>query len=226
MPSSAAAFRRRREQGSETPFVAGCDVLVRTGVLNVNATVRAVGGCNQQQTTTGRILMKLKLTLALATVFLLITSLASAADTDGIHEEKMIIALKTDEFELQETDISHLEVGDAETIVTESGKTIDLLRIEDGVEIYVDGELLEPGAHGDHEMIHKRIEVVCEEEGACEELVWVSEDEGIDLDMLHGEDHEVIVFQEADGDSEETIEIHPGEHHRKVIIIRDQAESE
>jgi hypothetical protein len=170
--------------------------------------------------------MKLKLTLALAIVFLLITSLAQAADTDGIHEEKMVIALKTDDFELQKTDISHLEVGDAETIVTESGKTIDLLRTEDGVEIYVDGELLEPGARGDHEMIHKRIELVCEEEDACEELVWVSEDGDIDLDMLHGEDHEVIMFREADGDSEEIVEIRPGEHHKKVIVIRDQAESE
>jgi hypothetical protein len=40
----------------------------------------------------------------------------------------MVIALQTDDFELAETDISDLEIGDAETIYTESGKTIDLLR--------------------------------------------------------------------------------------------------
>ena len=170
--------------------------------------------------------MKLRLTLVLAAVFLLAANLTQAADEEGIHEEKMIIALKTDDFDLQKTDISHLEVGDAETIVTENGKTIDLLRTEDGVEIYVDGELLEPGAHGDHEMIHKRIEVVCEEEGACEELVWMSEDHDINLDMLHGEDHELIMLHEAAGDSEEIIEIHPGEHQKRVIIIRDTADSD
>jgi hypothetical protein len=170
--------------------------------------------------------MKLKLALALAIVFPLTTNLAQAAGADGTHEEKMVIALKTDDFELQKTDISHLEAGDAETIVTESGKTIDLLRTEDGVEIYVDGELLEPGAHGDHEVIHERIEVVCEEDDACEELVWVSEDDDIELDLLHGEDHELILFQEVTGDSEEIVEIHPGEHHKKVIIIRDRSDSE
>ena len=46
-----------------------------------------------------------------------------------------------------DTDISHLGVGDAETIYTESGKTIDLLRTEDGVEVYVDGELLGEPLH-------------------------------------------------------------------------------
>jgi phosphorylcholine metabolism protein LicD len=75
-------------------------------------------------------------------------------------------------------------------------------------------------------VIHERIEVVCEEDDACEELVWVSEDDDIDLDLLHGEDHELILFQEATGDSEEMVEIHPGEHHKKVIIIRDRSDSE
>jgi hypothetical protein len=160
--------------------------------------------------------MKLKITVALVAIFLLATNPTQADDEEGIHEKKMIIALKTDDFDLQKTDISHLEVGDAETIVTESGKTIDLLRTENGVEIYVDGELLEPGMHGDHEMIHKRFEVVCEEEGACEELVWLSADHDIDLGKLHDEA----------GDGEEMIEILPGEHHKKVIIIRDAADSE
>ena len=170
--------------------------------------------------------MKLKFAVAAATVFLLAASGAQAPDEDGVREEKMIIALKTDDFELEKTDISHLDPGDAETIVTENGTTIDLLRTEDGVEIYVDGELLEPGTHGDHEVVHKRVEVVCEEEDACEEFVWVSEDHDIDVEMLHGEDHELIMLHEADGDSEEIIEIHPGENHKKVIIIRDKSESD
>ena len=45
--------------------------------------------------------------------------------------------------QLHETDLSHLEPGDGETIMTDSGKRIDLLRTLDGVEIYIDGELLD-----------------------------------------------------------------------------------
>ena len=59
------------------------------------------------------------------------------------NEKKMVIALKTDNFELTETDISSLAIGEAQTIETESGKMIDILRTSDGVEIYVDGELLQ-----------------------------------------------------------------------------------
>ncbi|MBT8060945.1 MAG: hypothetical protein KJO33_15230, partial [Gammaproteobacteria bacterium] len=58
-------------------------------------------------------------------------------------EKKMVIALTTDDFELDQTDVSHLGIGDAETIVTENGQTIDLLRTEDGIDVFVDGELLD-----------------------------------------------------------------------------------
>ena len=51
----------------------------------------------------------------------------------GEESEKIVIALKTDDFEIEKTDLSHLAVGDAETIVTESGRPIDMLRAEDGI---------------------------------------------------------------------------------------------
>ncbi|GMR14910.1 MAG: hypothetical protein BMS9Abin30_0523 [Gammaproteobacteria bacterium] len=89
--------------------------------------------------------------------FALLATTNVQADT----EEKMIIALKTDDFELAQTDVSALAVGEAQTIETDSGKVIDILRTTDGVEIYVDGALLEmsfanEGLHEDH-MIKKHV---------------------------------------------------------------------
>jgi len=129
---------------------------------------------------------------------------SAGESADQATESKMVIALVTDDFELAETDISHLGVGDAETILTESGKTVDLLRTEDGVEIYVDGELLdmgmdsEEGLHQEHAVIHKHVEVICATEDDCEETVWISDDEDIDVEALHGDGHQkkVIVIKE------------------------------
>jgi hypothetical protein len=84
----------------------------------------------------------------------MILTISAASLSAG--EDKMVIALTTDDFELAETDVSDLGIGDSETIYTESGKTIDLLRTADGIEIYVDGELLELGSlHGEghHEKV-------------------------------------------------------------------------
>ena len=135
---------------------------------------------------------KLILLLAVA-VFTLGTASLSAG------EDKMVIALTTDDFELAETDVSDLEIGDSETIYTESGKTIDLLRTADGIEIYVDGELLELGLDGEegihegHHVVHQHVEVDCDTEEDC--------DMDIELGSLHGEGH-----------------------HEKVIIIKEKTE--
>jgi len=166
-----------------------------------------------------------------AVACLLGAATAWAADS-GDTEKQMIIALHTDDFELQETDISHLAVGESETIVTDSGQTIDLLRTGDGVEIYVDGELLEPGLeadpalHGEHQVIHKRVEVVCEDDGACEKTVWVSDDPDVDIDRLDGAEHQVIMLHDVHSDGEELMELVPGEREEKIIIIREKAETD
>ncbi|MBT8055248.1 MAG: hypothetical protein KJN69_15230 [Gammaproteobacteria bacterium] len=145
----------------------------------------------------------------LGSIFLAGFTAAGAGEpAEAVHEEKIVIALSTDDFDLPETDISHLGIGDAETIHTESGKTIDLLRTEEGVEIYLDGERLDMGTegdeglHGEHAVMHKRVEVVCETEDDCEETVWMSGDEEIDVESLHGEGQ-----------------------HRKVIVIKEKVET-
>lgn len=147
--------------------------------------------------------------LVLATTLMASLNMAGAGEpAEAVHEEKIVIALSTDDFDLQETDISHLEIGDAETIHTESGKTIDLLRTEGGVEIYLDGERLDMGTegdeglHGEHAVVHKRVEVICDTEDDCEETVWISGDEEIDVEALHGEGQ-----------------------HRKVIVIKEKVET-
>lgn len=147
-------------------------------------------------------------------------------DSEAVVEEKIVIALSTDEFELEETDLSDLAVGDAETIVTESGKTIDLLRTEDGVEVYVDGELLDVPQHGKHMIIKSDVEIICEsdDEEECKELVWISEDGDVDLEALHGGDHKVIMIHDEIGHENMDVDVevlHEGhETAHKVIKIK------
>ena len=144
---------------------------------------------------------KLSLILALA-IFSVMTLPLSAGEP--AEQTKMVIALNTDDFELAETDISDLAIGDSETIVTESGKTIDLLRTGEGVEIYVDGELLdagldgEEGLHEGHAVVHKKFEIICDAGEECEEMVWISDGDGADLEYGYGEGHHerIIVIEE------------------------------
>ena len=147
----------------------------------------------------------------LKSVFTL-TALALISANSVYAETEMIIALKTDNFELTETDISTLAVGEAKTIETDSGSIIDILRTADGAEIYVDGKLLEmdfdhEGVHGEH-MIRKHVEVICEGDEGCDEnvITVVSGDEDIDLEEFH--------------------EIHKGEEGHKVIVIKKQINTE
>jgi hypothetical protein len=165
-------------------------------------------------------------------------------------ETEIIIALKTDNFELTETDISALAIGEAKTIETESGSIIDILRTTDGAEIYVDGELLEmdfdhEGIHGEH-MIKKHVEVICESDEDCgEHVIVLSGDEDVsdwvtekgDNIFIHKEielsctddeegtscsDKMIWVSEGEDIDLEEIHEMHKGEDSHKVIVIKKQ----
>ena len=66
--------------------------------------------------------MEHHLVKAVATLLLFgVTAVCAVAD-DADTGQKIIVALKTDDFELPATDISHLAVGDAETIRTDNGQ--------------------------------------------------------------------------------------------------------
>ena len=140
------------------------------------------------------------LVMAVAAFILCAAAVSAGEHVQSTKENKIVIALKTDDFELVETDLSDLEVGDAETIYTDSGQTVDLLRTEDGVEVYIDGELIDmgEGIHERHHVMHKEIEIECESEDECEEM-----DFDIDIDSDHGE-----------------------MHHEKVIIIKKKVETD
>ena len=139
-------------------------------------------------------------------VLTLLTSVSVFAET----REKMVIALQTDDFELAETDISTLAIGEAKTIETDSGKVIDILRTNDGAEIYVDGELLEmnfndENLHEEH-MMEKHVEIVCDSDEECDENIFI----------LSGDGHEESEWVTADG---EHVSIH-----REIEITCDDEE--
>jgi len=184
----------------------------------------------------------LKPVFALAAIALL-----AAGNIQADTEEKMIIALKTDDFEMTETDVSSLAIGESQMIETDSGKVIDILRTADGVEIYVDGELLEmsfdseglheESLHGDH-MIKKHVEIICDNDEECDKNVFVmtGDDSGENI-VIHKEIELTCTAEEegndcsdkmvwvSDGEEIDLKELHEmhmdgeGEGH-KVIMIK------
>ncbi len=147
-------------------------------------------------------------------VFVLITlALLASSSAQAGSEEKIIIALKSDDFELAEIDVSNLAVGESETIESDSGKVIDILRTKDGVEIYVDGELLDLNfaADGLHEAhaITKHIEIICDSDEACDENVFfMAGDDAAGASWFTEDGHTVFVHKEIElsctDDDEET----------------------
>lgn len=182
---------------------------------------------------------------------LTLAAFALIATQSVYAETEMIIALKTDKFELTETDISSLAVGEAKTIETDSGSVIDILRTAEGAEVYVDGELLQmdfdhESQHGKH-MMKKHVEVICEGDEGCDENVitvvsgdedgthWAVEEGGnvfihkeIEVSCTDEEegascsDRIIRVTDGEDVDLEQIHEMHEGEGSHKVIVIKKQ----
>ena len=176
--------------------------------------------------------------LAGITAALLLTgaTLAVAAeDSDAVMDEKLVVALKTEHFEIPETDISHLAVGEKETIVTEHGRTVDLLRTEDGVEVYLDGELLDLPMDGEEHVVREEIEILCDTSADCEDVRIAAEVGELDLDALEADAaHKVIRIRKetevVGGDAEIDLDIETDESverdGKKVIIIRKKSADE
>ncbi len=146
-------------------------------------------------------------------------------------EETVIIKLKGDDFNLQETDLSHLAIGESEVIYTESGKELTLTRTEKGVEVLVDGEEIAPMP--DFTDVECNIEVIVDSD--CEdcahdahEMVVVTEVDSNNTNCLHedsghawvsdiGEKHIIkrIKVNAEDGDVVHEVKKH-------MIIIHEQ----
>jgi hypothetical protein len=164
--------------------------------------------------------------LLLCALPLLLTApqVMAVEDAESAAEKHIIVAVKGDDLELAKTDISHLGVGDAETVYTDDGKTVDLLRTGDGVEVYVDGELVATGPNPNLDAgpgkAHKRIQIICkdeEEESNCEDLAMLELGD-IDPEALGADGQQVIVIR---GDDEE---LNSDDEEHKVIVIKKTVE--
>jgi hypothetical protein len=148
----------------------------------------------------------------------------AAAEYEKVLEEKIVIALNTDDFAIEETDLSHLAVGDAETIVTESGKTVDLLRTEDGIEVYIDGELVDTGGMHDEKHVVHTIRIVCDDEGedCSEDMTWMESLEDVEIESLQEGGQKFIVISTEDGEFD-VEQLPEGAHevHGTVHIVKE-----
>lgn len=139
---------------------------------------------------------------SLTVLFTILLFSAGALAGDTLHQHH-VIKIKAGADEAFEADLLELAVGESETFVTESGKTIDLIRTTEGVEVYIDGELLDlggPSPDGVHKVIHRRVSVECQSDTDnedCDHLVWL----GADGDQAHEfsfatDDHHRVIFIE------------------------------
>lgn len=126
-------------------------------------------------------------------------------------EHAMLIDIDTDDFQIEQMDISHLEPGDTETIYTDDGRAVDILRTEQGIEIFVDGEKLnlpsfahpDHSVSGDHENHKVMVKIICESdeaENCADEHHRIVSDH---TDGDHGDAHEVIIIKKVEEQEDE-----------------------
>ena len=75
--------------------------------------------------------MKQFILILAASVFAIAaTSAAAGEESEMVVEEKIVVALNTDDFTIEETDLSHLAVGDAEAILAGGHDKAPELRLD------------------------------------------------------------------------------------------------
>jgi hypothetical protein len=148
--------------------------------------------------------------------------LASTASATEPGTDLHIVKFLAGDATVIEADVTDLLVGESQTFVTENGDSLDVLRTHEGLELYLNGELLDPGLggpghHGQSAgsdkagtWSGKRVEKICQSDAAtgdltCDEEVWISGDATGEWDEL------------TPGD----------EHHARIIVIeKDKLESQ
>ena len=132
-------------------------------------------------------------------------ALGLATSTAAVAERKAVIAISGDDYNLEETDVSHLQVGESEIIETESGKVIEILREDSGFTIFVDGEQLPSPPEAPAVAMHVTKEVICDDAGECTEDVVVLKD-GEEAHSLDGEHHrKIMIIEKEEVHSDEQI---------------------
>ena len=165
--------------------------------------------------------------------------LASAFSSPLIAEETVqslhVIKVGTSEADLIEADVSDLELGESRSFVTESGKTVDILKTPEGMEIYIDGERIDIGDasnlhHGHTEGHERKVVIKCDDPEGCDDMLaemMDQEEENVfvmrrEIEVVCDEDEECEQKVWIEGDRESLSDadsLHDGDGH-KVIVIR------
>jgi hypothetical protein len=128
-----------------------------------------------------------------------------------------VIKVQTDDAEVIEADVSHLQPGEAEMIVTENGTTVDLIRTDAGMEIWIDGELVDSASTAEAALVRARL---AQEEGGTKFIF--SEDVEIDCRAEDDEHclHEVLIARHMAGHMDgESLSDLAEQHGTRVIWI-------
>lgn len=127
--------------------------------------------------------------LALLVATLVVVTFGFAGEA---HEKKVIKLMLDSDSEPFELDITELEVGESRQLFDEEGREVLVTRLEEGLEVKVDGETIEilhpghVGIHGDHDGKRVIIKKIGEH----------GDDVDVDVEVLgeaHGEHSRVIV---------------------------------
>lgn len=151
-----------------------------------------------------------------------------------------LVRIAAGDSDIIEADISDLGLGESRSFVTESGRTVDILRVQEGIELYLDGELIEAGKLSagldDHLALHEEVltvECEAEAESNCSALIE-------DLAQAQADDMKVIIARHhvdeicgqqgncdrsvwIDKDGDVTIDVDNDAHREidhEVIVIR------
>ena len=175
------------------------------------------------------------LLMALAGTALFTTALL-AGET---RHEKKVFMLKAGDGEVVEADVSDLGLGESRSFVTESGRMVDLLQTPEGLEVYLDGELID--LSGSDEALHEHLmhaRALAEErcDGDCEDgfaYAFTTEDgeeanvhvirKHVEVICSDEEQCDDNVWISADGDVDLDLVHGDGDH--QVIVVRKEIES-
>ncbi len=136
-------------------------------------------------------MMQYALKNACMIVMILLAGIALSPTWAGGDHHEAKIKIIGDDFELDETDISDLAVGESMTFYTDSGREVLVIREEDGLDISVDGESLDiprmSGGHHGVKVITR--EIVCDDDGECDhDFIHMGGESDIEFLHLEGED--------------------------------------
>jgi hypothetical protein len=145
-------------------------------------------------------------TILSSSFFLMMSGFLFGGAAFAGDQKEMIIDLETEDFHIEQLNISDFETGDTETIYTDGGKTIDVVKTDAGADIFIDGEKLDlpdldiHSLHADSEearyiIVDIECEAEADEDCTAGEHWAVSAD-----DQLHAHEamsHKIIIRKEV-----------------------------